>query len=451
VRRLANAVSSTPSVWLVATWLAASALAVTAGIFVGSSPSLSLLAAATILLCGWAGSLMVGRAAGYAVAFSVLVAVMLSELLANVLSPQVVVVLLAVNVAVLMVAAGLRGSVRREDVGLLFLLVAISWPLLVSGSLDKLPGALGFVVIMYVTGRARGVSLQSLVALLLMAGAVQGIVAIAQSVPALSSLGPFQALQGVLPFLTGRATGLFNNPNTLGVVEAIVLVIAILVGPPRWSLPLVALCAAGLILSVSREAIFGFIVGLGLIGLRRSREMASWALVVLVVGAIVVWAFPSLLNTLNPSGYGTDEDLLRRFDLWRAGLDLVAKSPFLGYGTDVFASGTVTDNAYVGWLVAGGIPGLFLWMIAAIVVTPRRLLPVLAAMLAIATLANPFAGPSFAVFLAICGAAAAEEARERLQRRATVASRFGARTSVGYMRHPPGEGRVPPPPDPAAT
>jgi O-antigen ligase len=377
---------------------------------------------------------MVGRAAGYAVAFSMLVAVVLSELLANVLSPQVVVVLLVVNVAVLTVAAGLRGPVRREDVGLLFLLVAISWPLLVSGSLDKLPGALGIVVIYYLPGRARGVSLKSLVVLLLMAGAVQGVVAIAQSIPAVASLAPFQQLQGILPFLTGRATGLFDNPNTLGVVEAQVLVIAVLVGPPRWTLPLVALCAAGLVLSVSREAIFGLIVGLSLIGLLRFRETAPWLLVVLIVGALVVWAFPSLHSTLDPSGYGTDGDLLRRFDLWRAGLDLVAISPVFGLGTDVFAAGTVTDNAYVEWLVAGGITGLLLWVIATVVVTPRRLFPVLAAMFAIATLANPFAGTSLAIFLAICGAVAAEDARERPGMRAALRSPFGQRRSLVSQR-----------------
>jgi O-antigen ligase len=423
VRVRASAVPSTQAVRLAATWLAAFVFAVAAGIFVGSSPSLNLILPATILLCGWAGSWMVGRAAAYAVAFSVLVAVALPDLLANVLSPQVVVVLLVVNLAALLVATGLRGPIRREDVGLLFLLVAILWPLLVSGSFDKLPGALGIVVIYYMTGRARGVSLKSLVVLLLIAGAVQGIVAIAQSFPAISSLGPFQALQSVVPFLPGRATGLFNNPNTLGVVEAIILVIAILVGPPRWTLPLVALCAAGLILSVSREALFGLIVGLILIGVQQFRGRAPWLLVVLIAGAVVLWVFPSSHETFDPSGYGTDADLVRRFDLWRAGLDLVARSPFFGYGTDLFATGTVTDNAYVGWMVSGGLTGLLLWMIGVIGVTPRRLFPVLAAMLAISTLGNAFAGPSLAVFLAICGAVVTEEARERSAIRDTPRSR----------------------------
>jgi hypothetical protein len=197
------------------------------------------------------------------------------------------------------------------------------------------------------------------------------------------------------------------------VVEAIVLVIAILVGPPRWALPLVALCAAGLILSVSREGLFGLVVGLSLIGLQQFRGRAPWVLVVLIAGAVALWVFPSSLQTFDPSGYGTDEDLVRRFDLWRAGLDLVARSPFFGYGTDLFTTGTVTDNAYVGWMISGGITGLLLWMIAVIAVTPRRLIPVLAAMLAISVLGNAFAGPSLAVFLAVCGAVVAEDVRER--------------------------------------
>jgi O-antigen ligase len=269
--------------------------------------------------------------------------------------------------------------------------------------------------------------------LLLLAGAIQGVVAIAQSLPSLSSLVPFQPLVGGVPFDFGRATGLFNNPNTLGALEAVVLVIAVRVGPRRWALPLVALCAAGLILSSSREAVFGLIVGLSLLGTGRFRQMVAWAIVLLVVGAMTVWAFPSLLERLSPSGYATDPNLLGRLDLWRAGLDLIKMSPLLGYGADVFRSGTVTDNAYVGWLLAGGIVGLVLWIVASTVATPRQLWPVLAAMFAIAVLGNPFSGPTYTVFLATCGAVAAENARQRPCLTGAVASE-AASLSVAETR-----------------
>lgn len=52
----------------------------------------------------------------------------------------------------------------------------------------------------------------------------------------------------------------------------------------------------------------------------------------------------------------------------------------------------------------------------------RLLLPVLAAMLAIATLANPFSGPVYAIFLSTCGAVAAENARQRPRRPSAAAS-----------------------------
>jgi hypothetical protein len=79
-----------------------------------------------------------------------------------------------------------------------------------------------------------------------------------------------------------------------------------------------------------------------------------------------------------------------------------------GYGTDVFSAGPVVDNAYLGWLLAGGVGGLGLWIVGSGVVTPRLLWPALAAMFAIAMLANPFSGPTYAVFLSACGAVAAE-------------------------------------------
>lgn len=394
-------------------WLVVLVAASGVGIMVGSTRSVEPLAAMTMLLLSWIAAAIMHRATQYAVAFNVLLAVVLPDVIGNALSFQPVFVLLAANVGVLLIA-GLRGPVQREDVGLVLLLAAALFPYLIGGSLGTLPGALGIVVIMYATGRFRGISLPSFATLLLMAGAVHGVVAIAQSVPPLSSLVPFQPLVGGLPFNFGRATGLFNNPNTLGALEAVVLVFAVRVGPHRWTLPLVALCAAGLILSSSREAVFGLIVGVSLLGIGRFRQMVAWATVLLVVGAMTVWAFPSLLERLDPNGYATDPNLLGRFDFWSRALDFIKMSPWLGYGADVFqANGVTTDNAYLGWMLTGGVAGLALWITASTAVAPRRLWPVLGAMFAIATLANPFSGPTYEVFLATCGAVAAENARQR--------------------------------------
>jgi hypothetical protein len=393
-------------------WLALLVVASAVGVFVGSTRSVELLAVITMLLCGWTAAAIVHHATQYVVAFNVLLAVVVPDVLGNALPSQPVVALLAANVGVLL-AAGFPGPLRREDVGLVLLSAAVMFPYLIGGRLDTLPGALGIVVIMYATGRFRGVSLPSFVALLLMAGAVHGAVAIVQSVPPLSSLVPFQPLRDGLPFLSGRASGLFNNPNTLGTLEAIVLVIAIRVGPRRWTLPLLVLCAAGLILSSSREAVYGLIVGLSLIGIGRFRQMVAWTIVFLVVGVTVVWAFPSLLGRLDPTGYSADPNLLGRLDAWRAAVDFIVRAPLLGYGTDILTTFPFVDNAYLVWLLTGGIAGMVLWLIANTVVTPRLLLPVLAAMLAIGMLANPFSGPVYAVFLSTCGAAAAEAARNR--------------------------------------
>ena len=398
------------------TWLGVLGLASVVGVIVGSSRSVEILAALTMFLCGWTVAAIMHRATQYAVALNVLLAVVLPSVVTNELSFRLVFILLAANVGLLL-AAGIRGPVQRADVGLVVLLAAVLWPYFISGGLDTLPGALGIVVIMYLTGRSRGVSLQSLVALLLIAGAVQGAVALAQSVPSLSSLVPFQAMRDGVPFITGRANGLYNNPNTLGTVEAVILVVATRVDLRRWMIPLVVFCAAGLLLSSSREAIFGLIVGLSLLGRGRFRQMVSWVIGFLIVGAIVVWAFPSLLERLDPSGYATDPNLLGRFDVWRVALDFIGRSPLYGYGMEILIflpqALPFVDNAYFVLLLAGGMAGLALWIVGIVVVTPRLLWPALGAMLAIATLANPFSGPTYAVFLATCGAVAAEDARRR--------------------------------------
>lgn len=418
-------------------WLVLLVVASVVGVNVGSTRSVELLAAFTMLLCGWIAAAILHRATQYAVAFNVLLAVVLPDVLGNILSFQLLFMLLAANVGVLL-AAGLRRPVERQDIGLAFLLAAVMWPYLSGGSLDTVPGALGIVVIYYATGRFSGMSLGSFVALLMTAGAVHGAVAIAQSIPPLSSLVPFQPLRDGLPFLSGRASGLFNNPNGLGTLEAIVLVIAIRVRLRRWTLPLVVLCAAGLILSSSREALFGLIVGLSLLGIGRFRQMVAWAIVFLIVGAIVVWAFPSLLERLDPSGYAADPNVLGRFDAWRAALDLIERSPLLGYGTEVPKALPFVDNAYLVRLLAGGIVGLVLWIAASTVVTPRRLLPVLAAMFAIAMLADPFSGAVYAVFLSTCGAVAAENARQRPRMLGAAASRVVSWKTVAERAGPSG-------------
>jgi hypothetical protein len=432
------------------TWLGVLGSASVVGVIVGSSRSLELVAAVTIFLCAWTGAAIMHRATQFAVALNVLLTVVLPDVVTNAWSFQPVFILLAANVC-LLVVAGLRGPVQRADVGLVVLLAAVVWPYLIGGGLDTLPGALGIVVIMYFTGRSGGVSLQSLVALLLVSGAIHGAVALAQSVPPLSSLVPFQAMRDGLPFITGRANGLFNNPNTLGTVEAVILVIATRVELRRWMMPLVVLCAAGLMLSASREAVFGLIVGLSVSAIGRFRQMVSWAIAFLILGAIVIWAFPSLIERLDPSGYAADPNLLGRFDVWRVALEFIGRSPLLGYGTDILLfSRTNTlpfvDNAYFVWLLAGGMTGLALWIVGSVVVTPRQLWPALAAMLAIATLANPFSGPTYAVFLLTCGAVAAQDARRRPGMPAAGPSRVVSWRTVAERQVQPGGERIRPGP-----
>jgi hypothetical protein len=429
LRRLAVTVLPTGYAPVLGIWLAASILASYIGFMVGSTRSVEPIAAVTVLLCGLTAAAIVHHAAQYVAAFNVLLVVLLPEVLGRAVPSQLIVMLLAANVGVLVVA-GIRGPLQREDLGLLVLLAAVLWPYAIGGPLATLPGAVGVVVLTYATGRSGALTLQSFVTLLLVAGAIHGAVAIAQSVPPLSGLVPFQPMRDGVPFLSGRATGLFNNPNTLGTLEAVILVVAIRVGIPRWTVPLVVLCAAGLILSSSREAAFGLLVGLSLFGIHRFRQMAAWLILFVIVGGLSVWAFPSLLDRLDPTGYATDPNLVGRVEAWGAALNLVGRSPLLGFGTDVLNAVAFVDNAYIGWMLAGGVAGLCLWILGSVVVTPRLLWPVLAAMLAIATLANPFSGPTYGVFLMACGAVTAGNIRQRLLLPADERSRDASQRTV---------------------
>jgi hypothetical protein len=392
------------------------------GVVVGSAREPQLLIAVVVYLSVWLAVGIARRMRRYALASTVLLGLVLPDVLANAGMGQVWVVLLIANAAVLL-AAGVHGPLQRQDVGLLALSAAVLWPYAVGGGLETARGALGLTVAIYAIGRSRGVGVPALVELLLLVGAVHGLIAIAQSVPVLASLVPFTPVRDGASFVSGRAVGLFNNPNTLGTLEAVILVTAMCLAPRRSTAPLLVLCAAGLILSSSREAILGLLIGSSVLGVGRLRRVVWPAVVIIVAGVIVAAAFPAVLERLDPSGYASDPNLLGRIDAWQAALAVIDRSPVFGYGSTLPQVLLLVDNAYLVWLLTGGVVGLVLWMIGAVVITPRELWPLLAAMLVISTLANPFAGPTQTVFLLACGAMAAENAARSRAARDVAAAR----------------------------
>jgi O-Antigen ligase len=361
------------------------------------------------------------RAAEVATLLIVVLALVLPDVLANAGLTQAWMAAMAAG-ALLLIAASPRIGIRPGDVGLALICGATIWPRLVSGSATP-PGALAFIVVMYATGRMAGLRPDALTVSMLAAGAFMGCVAIVQSIHPLAPLVPFVALRDGAPLNSSRATGLFDNPNTLGALEAVVLLLAARAGSWRGSrIPLVAACVAGLILSSSREAVLGLLVGLGAIwigatgprlvtpeGRRRAvskiaaRPLLVAALTLLAVLAVLAIPWPGTLQRLNPASFATDHNILDRVASWQAALAFVPAEPPLGYGAKLPVD--VIDNAYLGWLLAGGAIGVALWLLGLAVLTPRRLWPILAGLLVIGVFSNPFAvGPAFAAFLIACGA-----------------------------------------------
>ena len=235
------------------------------GYVVGSTASLERLA--LVALIGvWVAAAIARRFVPYVVAANIVMAVLLPHVFANAAASQTWLLLIGAQCALAYVV-GARVDLGRRDLCLVIFGAASLWPYLVGGPIDTLPGALGVPILMYMTGRLAGQRLYAVALTLLVVGTLLGAVAIAQSVPSLESIVPFTAVRNGLAANGSRATGLFNNPNTLGTVEMAIIVVAVTLGARRWTLPLQALCVAGLVLSLSRESLVGLAVGLGLLSL----------------------------------------------------------------------------------------------------------------------------------------------------------------------------------------
>jgi hypothetical protein len=67
------------------------------------------------------------------------------------------------------------------------------------------------------------------------------------------------------------------------------------------------------------------------------------------------------------------------------------------------------DNAYLEWILTGGVLGLVIWLAGLATVVPRAAWPLLAAVLAMGAFSNPFAvGPALAILLISSGVLASQ-------------------------------------------
>ena len=295
-------------------------------------------------------------------------------------------------------------TITALDVAVFLIFVAASvLPAIVSGTPATIAGNGVLILGTYLVARVTAPKWDRLVVLLLVIGAIHGVVAILWAIPATNGLIPFVPLLGGEPNPSSRAVGLFNNPNTFGNLEAMIIVLALWSGVARRLWPLIVLCVIGLLPSGSREALLGLVVAVSLmVLLSPGRALGPVGALGLAAG-IFIALVPNAQQRFDPSGYSGDSSLLERFELWDLAFGAIARSPIIGYGQ---TSGLrAVDQAYLNWLVDGGVLGTAIWVTAVILIfSSFPAWPVLVAMLVIGVLGNPFAGPMLALLLVLLAA-----------------------------------------------
>ncbi|OGX18892.1 MAG: hypothetical protein A3K83_01100 [Omnitrophica WOR_2 bacterium RBG_13_44_8b] len=148
-------------------------------------------------------------------------------------------------------------------------------------------------------------------------------------------IGPYR------PFLVGRFTGIFNNPNSLGIICAMLMPLALweyLTTQNKTYLILFFIMLVSLFLSVSRGSINAAILGLIYFIYARSKKYRP---AVFFFSVAVILTLLWLIQTVArhfflvyfrvesiPTGAG-------RFEVWPVALRLILESPIFGYGFGV--------------------------------------------------------------------------------------------------------------------
>jgi hypothetical protein len=384
---------------------------------------------ATIGRPNWHALTAARRIAASASAVGIVTAAILPDFFDNVGLLRPMALALVALVAVLLLTTR-RPRPGVTELGLGLLCLAALWPGLGHGQL-AIPGSVLFIAACLGLGRMSGLKPTTICLVLLAGGAIMGALAVVQTIPAISTALPFEPMRHGHVYNTLRATGFFNNPNTLGWYEATAFLMAAVFGLPWDQAPTrigrsalatltvgLALCFVGLGLSGSRESIVGLLIGLAVLaavrrgGLAPRRQVVAPVAVALGLAVVVVLGeglvtFPVTPGRYNPVTMAADTSLSSRFDGWRQAVELIVRKPLLGYGSTLPMKSI--DDVYLEWLLSGGVIGLALWLGGLAVVVPRGARPFLAAALAIGTLANPLAvGPMLAILLIACGLVASQ-------------------------------------------
>ena len=237
----------------------------------------------------------------------------------------------------------------------------------------------------------------------------------------------FQARYGA--FVEARGSGLFFNPNELGLWAGVALILSLTLLPPRAREVGIALSLLTLLLSQSRGATVALVAALlvgGLlilagerlrpVGVRRAIVSIGVASGIAVLVALALGPPGALATRLGSLidvvtlGARADANLAGRLDYWSAVVALNSVYPWGTWGSPEIVLGTAVDSSWFRAFAQGSVlyvASLGLLLLAALVVGPfrqRRALRLIAILVAGAALTQtPLSYPVIAIFWVLLG------------------------------------------------
>ncbi|GAB2451819.1 hypothetical protein GCM10027062_35800 [Nocardioides hungaricus] len=181
------------------------------------------------------------------------------------------------------------------------------------------------------------------------------------SLPAILGSGPTESYYGG-GVITGRAQGIFAQPNELGLFSAVLLVVAVGVGlcTTTTRTRLVCLASGGLLLaalalSLSRGAWLGGVAGLTALAVLvpQTRRALAWLAVgVAAAGAVLAAAGVGPLAEVAARIASVTGSTSNPYDqrplIWAEAARLYAEAPVLGHGPGGFAAAAASDALRLG-------------------------------------------------------------------------------------------------------
>ena len=285
--------------------------------------------------------------------------------------------------------------------------------------------------------------------------------------PGWELFGPLHAwdlsLQGLYgAFVQARGTGLYFNPNELGLWAGAAAILAWVVVTPRWRPAVVILAVGTLALSQSRGASVALVAAaaagavVAIIGGRTSasgaaRTAVSLGLVGVVVLIVVVAVQPSqglvdrfgALVAVWTQGPRADANLAGRLDYWSSVIDLNSVYPWGTWGPPEMLLGTAVDSTWFRVFAQGSVP--YAGALVLLLVSPFALhaskfgsaLIMMTVLIAVAGLTQtPLNYPIAFLFWALLGAALQDSVTERDPDLVTVPPARPSRRSAMPMAPP---------------